>query len=238
MRKLLIMAVLVFVLVSCTQTALPPSPPERPQDRPEVPATPEITEQQPAPVVQEPTPAEINVPVKQPPEQTDFTHPFLGNESAKVTIIEYADYSNDVNSRTHFAQVAALKRDYIQNGKVKLVVVPYTLSKKGDAAAEAAYCMWEQGSKQFVSYQDTMFQYFSNLDNKSLVNYVDRIGNADKAKFQTCINSGRFTSVVQQNLAEGKAKGFTKVPVFVIGDEIFSGDVTYSELKAAIKAQS
>lgn len=183
-----------------------------------------------------PVPDTVLVPVVETAEP-EPDYPFIGEADAPVTVVSYADFSSEPGSRFHFWQIASLKRDYVQTGKVKLVIIPYALSDKGSKAAEAAFCMWEQGSKQFWSYADTLHIFFSHLEASSLVNYADRVPNADKAAIKTCLDEGRYSSAVNTSLESGKAAGIIEVPAVSINGEVFAGDISYAELKSAIDAQ-
>ncbi len=172
-------------------------------------------------------------------EPSEFVYPFDGKADAPVTIVEYGDFSDVVNSQAAVSQVAAIKRDYVMSGKAKLVFKPFPLSGTADArlASEASLCMWEQGGVQFWAYHNTLFAYFSHLDEASLKNYASRVPNVDKPAFIDCLDSGTYSGIVSAVLDEGREKGISKVPAFVIGDSVFEGDVPYKKLKSAIDAE-
>jgi len=205
----------------------PELPPEIPEDvpEPEVPAEVVVAEPD---VVSEPVQVEKG-----------FTYPFLGSEGA-FPVIEYGDFSNQVNSQVASFQVAAMKRDYIVSNKIKLVFKPFPDgSEESQLSAEASLCMWEQGSKQFWAYHDTLFTYWLRLDENSLNNYVGRIPNADEDVFATCLSSGKYKEQVAASVADGKAVGVSETPTFIIGSEQIVGSVSvpYKTFKQAIDGQ-
>jgi len=205
----------------------PELPPDIPEEvpEPEVPA--EVVVEEPK-VVPEPVPVE-----------TGFTYPFLGSEGA-FPVIEYGDFSSQTGSQVATFQVAAMKRDYIVSNKIKLVFKPFPgESEEAQLAAEASLCMWEQGSKQFWKYHDTLFTFWLRLDEQSLNNYVDRIPNADKEVFAACLSSGKYKEQVAASVAEGQALGISETPTFIIGSERIVGsiNVPYKTFKQAIDGQ-
>ncbi len=200
------------------------------------------------PAVSEPPPVEtqpdsVEVPVGGDSgnviETPEFVYPFIGNENAPVTVVEYGDFSDGTNSFVTISQVASIRRDYVASGKVKLVFKPFPLSGTDEAktASEASLCMWEQGSVQFWAYHNTLFAFYLHLDAASLSNYASRVPNVDKAALAGCLESGRYASLVASVLEDGRNKGIGKVPAFVIGDSVLEGDVSYKKLKSAIDAE-
>lgn len=172
-------------------------------------------------------------------ETAEIVYPFVGDEDAPVAVVEYGDFSDGTNSFVTTSQVASIKRDYVASGKAKLIFKPFPLNGNDEAkmASEASWCMWEQGSKQFWAYHNTLFAFYLHLDYASLNNYASRVPNVDKAALAECLDSGRYASRVVSTLEEGKKKGFGKVPAFVIGDSVLEGNVPYKKLKSAIEAE-
>ena len=85
--------------------------------------------------------------------------PILGQDSAKVTVVEFSDYQCPFCER-HFTQVESqLKKEYIDTGKVKFYYRDFPLSQIHPGAqkgAEAARCADEQG--KYWQYHDLVFQ--------------------------------------------------------------------------------
>ena len=85
--------------------------------------------------------------------------PVLGNQSAKVTMVEFSDYQCPFCGR-HFSQAEPqLKKDYIDSGKVKFYYRDFPLSQihpGAQKAAEAARCAGDQN--KYWEYHDLVFQ--------------------------------------------------------------------------------
>lgn len=85
--------------------------------------------------------------------------PALGNDNAKVTLIEFSDYQCPFCER-HFTQTESqLKKEYIDTGKVKLYYRDFPLSQIHSGAqkgAEAARCAADQD--KYWQYHDLVFQ--------------------------------------------------------------------------------
>lgn len=83
----------------------------------------------------------------------------LGQQSAKVTLVEFSDYQCPFCAR-HFTQTEpSLKSEYIDKGLVKFYYRDYPLSQIHPGAqkgAEAARCAGDQG--KYWEYHDLVFQ--------------------------------------------------------------------------------
>lgn len=83
----------------------------------------------------------------------------LGQESAKVTIVEFSDYQCPFCSRFYSQTLSELKREYINTGKVKLYYRDYPLTQihiGAQKAAEAARCASNQG--KYWEYHNLLFE--------------------------------------------------------------------------------
>lgn len=85
--------------------------------------------------------------------------PMMGNQNAKVTLIEFSDYQCPFCGR-HFTQTEPqLKKDYIDKGLVKFYYRDFPLSQihpGAEKGAEAVRCAGEQG--KYWQYHDLVFQ--------------------------------------------------------------------------------
>ncbi|MDO8429563.1 MAG: thioredoxin domain-containing protein [Candidatus Daviesbacteria bacterium] len=85
--------------------------------------------------------------------------PILGNESAKVTLIEFSDYECPFCSRFHTDAFKQIKSEYIDTGKVKFYYRDYPLAQihpGAQKAAEATRCAADQG--KFWEYHSLVFE--------------------------------------------------------------------------------
>ncbi len=84
--------------------------------------------------------------------------PILGNEKAKVTIVEFSDFQCPYCKRFADNSLSQIKKDYIDTGKVKLYYREFPLTNihpNAEIAAEAAECANEQG--KFWQFHDQLF---------------------------------------------------------------------------------
>jgi protein-disulfide isomerase len=149
--------------------------------------------------------------------------PSLGRAAAPVTVVEFSDYQCPFCRRFFETTLPALKREYIDSGKVRYVFRDFPLDQlhsQARKAAEAAHCAGEQG--RFWDMHDRFFQSPNALV-PPLAEHARAIG-LDEAKFTKCVSSGRYSSRVERGLADGAAAGVLGTPGFVIG-RTTTGDV-------------
>jgi protein-disulfide isomerase len=151
--------------------------------------------------------------------------PFLGRADAPVTVVEFSDYECPFCQRFFATTLPALKRAYIDSGKVRYVFRDYPLDQlhpRARKAAEAAHCAGDQG--KFWEMHDILFQNAKALSPPQLAEHARAVG-LDGAAFDECLASARHAARVERGLADGAAAGVRGTPAFVIGRTKSGSDV-------------
>lgn len=158
----------------------------------------------------------------------------LGNANASVTIIEFSDFECPYCGKFFTETLPLIKQNYINTGKVKLVYRDFPLSFHPDSekAAEAAECAGEQS--KYWEMHDKLFENQNALGVDSLKQYAKDIG-LDSAQFNACLDSGKMTSEVQKDSADGQSYGVSGTPTFFINGVELVGAQPYSAFDQAIK---
>jgi len=165
-----------------------------------------------------------------------------GNKNAKVAIIEYSDMECPFSKRFH-STVEQAFNEY--KDKVRFVYRHFPLSFHANAAkeAEASECAAAiGGEKKFFEYSDKIFERTTSngtgfaLD--QLVPLAKELG-INEGKFKECLDGGKFTQKVQNDLNEGQTAGVDGTPGSIVlaqngKNVMISGAVPYSEVKAGI----
>jgi protein-disulfide isomerase len=170
-----------------------------------------------------------------PPKErktVDATGPSRGGKSAKVVIVEFADFECPYCARAHETVIAVMKA---YGDKVRLVFRHYPLSfhSKAPKAAEATACADEQG--KFWELHDALFES-QELDVEALKMQAQRAG-VDQAKFTACMDSKRPGEVVKRDMAVGQSAGVSGTPAFFINGVMLSGARSEDEFKKLIDAE-
>jgi len=139
----------------------------------------------------------------------------LGNKNAPITIIEFSDFECPFCGRFFNQTLPSIKEKYIDTGKVKLVYRDFPLSFHPNAqkAAEAAECAGEQN--KFWEMHDILFEKGVSGGINSFKQYAKDLG-LDTTKFNSCLDSGRYTNEVQKDFQDGQSYGVSGTPTFFI----------------------
>ena len=161
--------------------------------------------------------------------------PVLGDKNAPVTFVEFVDYECPFCKRFFDETFPQIKKDYIDTGKIKLVMrdLPLSFHQNAHAESQAAECAREQGGDEvYFKYHDEIFKRTTSngtglaLDQLSVI--ADDIG-LNGSSLQECIDSEKYKDEVDKDLADAAAYGADGTPSFFIGksssSDKFSGTI-------------
>ncbi|MEK7178199.1 MAG: DsbA family protein [Patescibacteria group bacterium] len=149
----------------------------------------------------------------------------LGDQNAPVTMIEYGDYQCPFCGKFFKDTESVLREKYVKTGKVKFIYRDFAfLGQESLWAANAARCAGEQG--KFWQYHDYLYSNqrgenqgaFSkdNLKNFSVALTLDA------EKFNACLDSEKYTDLIQKETKAGGEAGVRGTPAsFINGTSYF-----------------
>jgi protein-disulfide isomerase len=108
---------------------------------------------------------------------------------------------------------------------------PLGFHDKAQISAEAANCAGAQD--KFWEYHDKLFANQKALDKDSLIKYANDL-QLDGESFTACLESGRYSADVRQDVSDGQAVGVTGTPAFFINGRFLNGAVPYEQFAAII----
>ena len=184
----------------------------------------------PAPIA-EPTPAAIA-----PANDTMV----LGDPSAPVTIVEFSDYQCPFCGRYFSETWPQLREEFVDTGRVRYVFKDFPLTSIHPPAAkahEAARCAGDQGA--YWQMHDRLFEdqseWAQSADSEAVLrDYAAGLG-LDTADFDTCLDSGRWTSALQEDMDEGERLGVQGTPTFFVDGYPLVGAQPFATLQYAIE---
>lgn len=158
--------------------------------------------------------------------------PILGDRNAPITMIEFSDYECPFCKRFADETLPQLKKQYIDTGKIKLVIRDLPLSFHDPMATKegvAANCAREQGSDtKYFQYHDEIFARTKSngngLSEADLMTIATDIG-LNLNWFNSCLVDPVQTEEVEKDLADAGKAGATGTPTFVIGKTTANGEV-------------
>ncbi|MBI2082202.1 MAG: thioredoxin domain-containing protein [Deltaproteobacteria bacterium] len=159
--------------------------------------------------------------------------PALGPKDAPIRLVEYTDYECPFCGRARDAVNQVLKE---YKGKVRYVIKDFPLSfhKNAFKAHEAAHCAGDQGK-----YWEMNKKIWGNqraITEEDLKKYASEI-QLKTNNFEECMSSGKFASLIRQNVQEGQDVGVSGTPAFFINGRPLSGARPFEAFKEIIDGQ-
>ncbi|TAK03989.1 hypothetical protein EPO34_02405 [Patescibacteria group bacterium] len=155
-----------------------------------------------------------------------FVDPSRGPTSAKVTIVEFADFQCEPCAATAkaLAELMAVRTDI----RVVWKNLPSESHALALPAAVASLCADRQG--KFWEYHDALFAERASLSFERLRDIAFDL-KLDQAAFASCLDAQETLPLVRRNVEEAQALGLTASPTLFIGSERVVGAVTLEELE-------
>jgi len=142
--------------------------------------------------------------------------PVLGDPEAPVTLVEFVDFQCPYCKRFFSNTYPELKENYIDKGKLRLVVKDMPLGFHGEAreAAQAAHCAGEQGA--YWGMHDLLHTGSGKLDRERFLAHAAEL-KLDRAALESCLTAGRHLDHIDQDADEAQGIGVRGTPSFIVG---------------------
>lgn len=151
---------------------------------------------------------------------------FRGDPDAPVTMIEFGDFQCPFCGRFFVQTEPQINQAYIESGKVRFGYFNFAfLGPESTWSAEAAECAADQD--KFWEYHDKLYNSQSGenqgaFSKDNLKAFAEELG-LDTQAFNECLDSGKYTSLVQQDTQFSSSMGVRSTPTFVINGQAVIG---------------
>jgi protein-disulfide isomerase len=177
----------------------------------------------------------ILVPTPRPSSVPQSDHVF-GDPSARVTIAEYIDFQCPFCRQAVINVMPTIEQQFIANGTAKLEV--HAIAIRGSesvASAAAAECANDQGA--FFAYYDILYanqgaEQSGSFSDDRLKAFAPSL-NLDTSAFNSCYDSGKYVSRVQQTTSAASSDGVSSTPTIYVNG--ISVSATVDSISAAIQ---
>jgi len=171
--------------------------------------------------------------------------PSLSRKNTTVTMVEFSDYQCPLSSQYFNWTMKQVVEKYVKTGQMTYAFRDFPLESIHPLAlkaAEGARCAGEQG--KYWEMHDRLLRNQMAIEVKVLPLHAGVLG-LDIARFQQCLDSGKYTAKVRESAAEGKQARVEGTPWFFLGltgpDEsklkavtVINGSQPYAAFKEAI----
>ena len=163
-----------------------------------------------------------------------------GSSSAKVWLIVASDFQCPYCKMWHDSSDATIRRDYVDNGKVRLAYINYPISIHPNAVPAAEYAMCAAAQNKFWEMHDALFaaqETWAPLpDPKGKLDEVAKSVGADMTALQACVSSHKMVPLIEADHARAARSGVRATPSFVVGTKLLEGVIPTAELRKALDA--
>ncbi|HEY2808698.1 MAG TPA: thioredoxin domain-containing protein [Steroidobacteraceae bacterium] len=166
----------------------------------------------------------------------------LGRSDAPLTMVEFTDYQCPYCRAFQAQTFEALKKNYIDTGKLRFIVrdLPLEFHSSARPAAEAAHCAAEQG--KFWEMHHALLTGSEPLPGGGIDKRATAVG-LDLNRLHACMQAARYESAIARNAATADGIGIHGTPAFVIGraangvleGALAEGAFPYAEFDGALK---
>ncbi len=162
----------------------------------------------------------------------------LGEDGAKVTMVEFVDYQCPFCKRAFDSNFSQIDKDYIKTGKLKYVMrdLPLPFHPNSKPAALAARCAGEQGkyAEMHEKLYSTQEEWSSLTDaTAKFKSYAEGLG-LEANKFGSCIAEKKYEKEIDADTTLAGEVGATGTPTFYINGKQIVGAQPVSAFQTMI----
>lgn len=150
-------------------------------------------------------------------QSVDLTNaPVKGQPNAPVTLVEVSDYHCPF-CRKHFVETQPkIDAEYVRSGKVRHVFIHLPIDQLHPDAYrshEGAACAAEQG--KFWELHARLFEKPVRTSDEIVA--LGQSAGLDSTTLRTCMESGKYSGMVRENVKKMQAIGVDSTPMFLVG---------------------
>lgn len=161
----------------------------------------------------------------------------LGDTSAPVDIVEFADFECPACGRFATVTEPDVRKRLVETGRARFVFYYFPLPMHMNAwpASHAAACANEQG--KFWEMHDRIFMGQPDWNGEATRNpkgifqkYAQEVG-LDGAAWESCYDEEKYRAQIQAHYDEAMRRQVQSTPTFIIGKRMLSGSQSYDQIK-------
>lgn len=155
----------------------------------------------------------------------------IGLETAPVTVIEYHSLTCGNCARFHTEIFPAIRRTYVDTGRVRFVLRDYPLDRIALEAAILAHCAGPDRYQTFISalYQDKE-RWAHSADPLSDLRRIGVLGGVPNERFEACRSNRAFVdAILAMRLGGDREYRVSGTPTFVINGNVHTGVLTFEQ---------
>jgi protein-disulfide isomerase len=163
-----------------------------------------------------------------------------GNPSAKVWMILASDFQCPYCKMWHDSSDLTIRREYIDNGKVRLAYINFPINSHANAIPAAEYAMCAAAQDKFWQMHDSLFatqDKWAPLPNpaSALEQTAVSVG-VDATALRSCVSAHKMLPLIEADREKAQRAGVRATPSFFIGTQLLEGVQPVENLRKALDA--
>ena len=162
----------------------------------------------------------------------------IGNEDAKITIIEYASLSCSHCADFHVNTLETLKKEYIDTGKVRMVFRDYPFNYPALLGSMVLRCIPENYRYDYMNALFKLQPDWVNKKNKKTIQELYKImqsGGMTKEEYDACIYNTELENEILEGVMEAQNQfNIKSTPSFIINGKLVEGNKSIKEFRQII----
>ncbi|MFN0193745.1 MAG: DsbA family protein [Aestuariivirga sp.] len=157
----------------------------------------------------------------------------LGPDAAKVTVIEYASATCPHCAEFHNGTFEALKKEYIDTGKIKFVLREFPHNDAALAAFMLARCAPKEKYFPLIGvFFETQPEW--TKDPLAGLNKIAQQAGFTQESFDACMKNEAVAKDILAVRSKAEGFGVTGIPAFFVNGERYEGETTIEAFRAKI----
>ena len=161
---------------------------------------------------------------------------FLGDNNAKITIIEYASMTCDHCANFHKNIFPEIYEKYIQTGKVKFIFRDFPLDKQALFAAILANCAPKEKYFDFVKLIFNTTEKWISVEDEFLkkLKNIGKMGGLSNDQIESCFRDENMVDLAINSRSNGEKKfNISSTPSFIINGKKYSS-MTFEQFEKVL----
>lgn len=164
-----------------------------------------------------------------------------GSDTAPLWVVEISDFQCPYCREWHAQSYAAIKKEYVDSGKIRLAYINFPLPMHRNAwpAAEAAMCAAAQN--KFWPMHDSLFasqdRWAGAGNPQPILDSLALSVGVEQGPFTQCVTQHRMRALIQADIDRATQSGVNSTPTFIIGSTTIEGAKPTEVFRSAINAQ-
>ena len=161
-----------------------------------------------------------------------------GNPAAKVWMIIASDFQCPYCKMWHDSSDLTIRREYIDNGKVRLAFVNFPINSHANAIPAAEHAMCAAAQDKFWQMHDALFaaqeKWAPLSDPRSAVEQIAASVGVDLTALRSCVSSHKMLPLIEADREKAARAGVRATPSFFIADLPLEGVQPIENLRKAL----